>query len=75
MLILVQTLIFLAALVGIGAFSMGLLYFAGPAFSKARTRRQRRTAGVFMILCLCGIVASAAAGFYGVGAVMYYAQQ
>jgi hypothetical protein len=75
MIFLLQLLVFLAALAGIGLCSVGTLYFAGPTFSKARTPSQRRLSAALMVLCLCGIVASATAGFVGVGAVMYYAQQ
>jgi hypothetical protein len=29
---------------------------------------------IYVFLCMCGIVASALAGFVGIGAIVYYAQ-
>ena len=73
MIALAQFLIFGLAFAGIVAGSLGLIYFAGRAMNQAQAREFRlRYAGI-AALCLCGIVASAALGFVGVGAIMYLA--
>ncbi len=73
MVLLLQLIVYLAALAGIVAGSMGVLLFAGGALSRARPRAFRVRRGVLAALCLCGIVASAALGFVGIGAIMYWA--
>lgn len=75
MIALVQMVVFLLALAGIAACSLGLIYFAGRAMNPARTGDFRVRQGILASLCLCGIVASAGAGFVGVGAIMYLAQR
>lgn len=75
MIALLQIAIYLLALAGVAACSMGLIYFAGRAMNRAREPGFRLRQGVIAVLCLCGIVASAAAGFVGVGAIMYWASQ
>lgn len=69
-----QVLIFLAALAGIVAGSIMTLNFAAQAQNRVREAGARRRAWVLAGLCLCGIVASAAAGFVGMAALMYFAQ-
>lgn len=69
-----QTLLYLAALAGIVACTMGAIFFAGGALNPARPLAMRVRRGVLAALCLCGIVASAALGFVGVAAILYYAQ-
>jgi hypothetical protein len=74
MIALGQFLVFGLAFAGIVAASLGLIYFAGRAMNRAQARAFRlRYAGI-AALCLCAIVASAALGFVGVGAIMYLAQ-
>jgi len=75
LILIVQTLVYLAAIAGVVAGSFGLLYFAGGAMNQARPREMRIRRGVYAALCLCGIVASAAGGFAGLAAIMYFAQQ
>jgi hypothetical protein len=75
MLFLAQTALFMLALAGIGSCSIAMLYFAGRALSRARSAPLRWRAGALAALCLCGIVASAAAGFVGVPALLYLAAQ
>jgi hypothetical protein len=70
-----QTLLYLAALAGVIAGSLGMIFFAGGALNPARPRAVRIRRGVFAFLCLCGIVASAALGFVGIAAILYTAQQ
>lgn len=75
MVLIAQTVLYIVSVAGIVAGSFGLLYFAGGAMNRARTREVRVRHGVYAALCLCGIVASAAAGFAGLGAIMYFAQR
>ncbi len=75
MILLAQTLIFLAALAGIVGGAMGGLYFAGGALNRARPSKFRLRRAIYAALCLCGIVASAALGFAGIAAMMYFAAQ
>lgn len=75
MVLLAQFGVFVLALAGILAGAIGALFFAGGALNKARPREFRIRRGGLALLCLCGIVASAATGFVGIGAIMYFAQQ
>lgn len=75
MLFLGQVVIFLAALAGIAACSLGMIYFAGRAMNKARPLALRRRDGLIAGASLVGIVASAAAGFVGVALLLYVAAQ
>ncbi|MEZ5995005.1 MAG: hypothetical protein R3C25_04565 [Hyphomonadaceae bacterium] len=75
MILLAQTLVYLLAVAGVVAGSLGALYFAGGAFNRARPRELRRRRAALAALCLCGIVASAATGFVAIPALMYLAQQ
>ena len=70
--LLAQLVVYLAALAGIVASTLGLVLFAGGAMNRARPRAMRIRRSVYAALCLCGIVASAAAGFVGVGLIMYF---
>lgn len=74
MILLLQLLVYLAALAGIVLGAIGFLFFAGGAMNRARPRELRIRRGVYAALCLCGIVASAAAGFVGIATIMYFAQ-
>jgi hypothetical protein len=73
-LLLFQFLLFLAALAGIVLGAVGAIFFAGGAFNRARPRAFRLRRLVFVALCLCAVVASAAGGFLGIAAIVYYAQ-
>jgi hypothetical protein len=73
LILLAQLLIFLLALAGVAACSLAMIFFAGGAMNRARPREYRLTRTVYAALCLIGLVASAAAGFVGVGAIMYWA--
>lgn len=74
MFLLAQVVVYLAAVAGVVAGTLGMIFFAGGALNPARPRAMRVRRGVLAALCLCGIVASAALGFVGVAAIMYYAR-
>ena len=46
---------------------------AGGALNRARPRPQRLRQAGMAVLCLCGIVASAALGFVAIPAILYFA--
>lgn len=71
MLLAGQALVFVLALAGVAFFSLQALRFLGPALNPNRAPRARAAHAVAAAACLAGIVASAAAGFYGVGALLY----
>ncbi len=73
MLFIAQTLLYLLALAGVVAGSLGAIYFAGGAMNKARPIELRRRRWVLAALCACGIVASAALGFVAIPALLYLA--
>jgi hypothetical protein len=73
--LLAQTLLYMLAVAGIVAGSLGFLFFAGGAMNKARPPDMRRRRWALAALCVCGIVASAAAGFVGVPMILYLAQR
>jgi hypothetical protein len=75
MVLLAQTLLYMLAVAGIVAGTMGLIFFAGGAMNKARPPEMRRRRALVAALCACGIVASAALGFVGIPAILYLAQQ
>ncbi|MBY0565350.1 MAG: hypothetical protein K2P58_14365 [Hyphomonadaceae bacterium] len=75
MFLILQLLLYFAALAGVVAGALGALFFAGGALNPARPRALRVRRGVLAFLCLCGIVASATLGFVGLPAILYYAQQ
>lgn len=70
-----QTALYLLALAGVVAGSLGALYFAGGAMNRARALEVRRRRWILAALCVCGIVASAALGFVGIPALLYLASQ
>jgi len=71
MLFIGQALVFLLALAGVVFFSLQALRFAGPALNANRRPKDRAANAAASLACLAGIVASAAGGFYGVGALLY----
>jgi len=75
MLLIVQTVLYMAAVGGIVAGSLGFIFFAGGAMNRARPADMRRRRALLAALCLCGIVASAALGFVAIPAILYLAQQ
>jgi hypothetical protein len=75
MTVIAQTLIYMLAVGGIVAGSLGLIFFAGGAMNKARPPEMRRRRWVLAALCGCGIVASAALGFVAIPAILYLASQ
>lgn len=75
MIFIAQTLLFMLAVGGVVAGSLGAIFFLGGAMNRARPPEMRRRRAVFAALCVCGIVASAALGFVGVPAILYLAQQ
>ena len=72
---LIQLLLYLAAIAGVVAGSLGAIFFAGGALNRARPREYRVRRGIYAVLCVCGIVASATLGFVGIAAIVYFAQQ
>jgi hypothetical protein len=72
---LAQLLLYLAALAGIVAGSIGAIFYVGGALNKARPRELRLRRAGLAFACLCGIVASAALGFVGVPAILYLANR
>jgi hypothetical protein len=70
-----QTALFMLAVAGIVACTLGFIFFGGGAMNKARPLDMRRRRLALAALCLCGIVASAAAGFVGIPSILYLAQQ
>jgi hypothetical protein len=73
--LLVQMALYLAALAGVVAGAFGAIFFAGPALNRARPASFRVKKAALAVLCLCGIVASAALGFVGIPAILYFAGQ
>lgn len=73
MILLAQTLVYMAALAGVVLGSLGVIFFAGGALNRARPRAVRIRRAVYAGLCLCGIVASATGGFVAIAAIMYFA--
>lgn len=74
MLLFAQLAVYLLALVGIILGAMGMIFYAGGALNRARPREVRIRRGIYALLCVCAIVASAALGFVGIAAIMYFAQ-
>jgi hypothetical protein len=74
MLFIAQTILFMAAVAGVVAGALGMIFFAGGAMNRARPPEMRRRRALLAALCLCGIVASAALGFVGIPAILYLAQ-
>ncbi len=75
MLLFAQLTVYLLALAGIVLGALGLIFYAGGALNRARPREIRIRRGVYALLCVCAIVASAALGFVGIASIMYFAQQ
>lgn len=75
MIFLAQTLLFLLALAGVVAGSLGAIYFGGGALNRAAAPDLRRRRGALAVLCVCAIVASAALGFVAIPALMYFASR
>ncbi|HRK64391.1 MAG TPA: hypothetical protein PLN53_08340 [Terricaulis sp.] len=73
MILLAQLIVYLAALAGVVACSLGAMFFLGGALNRARDAGYRRTRALWTALCVCGIVASAGLGFVGVPAILYWA--
>jgi hypothetical protein len=70
-----QTILFLAAMAGIVAGTLGAIFYGGGALNRARPLEMRRRRWALAALCLCGIVASVALGFVGVPAILYLASR
>ena len=75
MILLAQLAIYCLALAGVVCGALGALFFAGGALNRARPREFRIRRGVYAVLCVCAIVASATLGFVGMATIMYFAQQ
>ena len=73
--LILQFVLYLTALAGVVAGSLGMILFAGGALNGARAPEMRLRRAIYALLCLCGIVASAALGFVGLPAILYYAQR
>jgi hypothetical protein len=73
--LIAQLVLYMAAVGGVVACSLGMILFAGGAMNRARSPEVRQRRWLLAVLCLCGIVASAALGFVGVPAILYLAQQ
>ncbi|MBN8606396.1 MAG: hypothetical protein J0L81_05705 [Caulobacterales bacterium] len=74
MFFLIQLLLYLVAVAGVVAGALGMIFFAGGALNRARPREYRVRRAIYAGLCVCGIVASAALGFVGIAAIMYFAK-
>lgn len=74
MLFIAQTILYMAAVAGVVAGSLGVIFFAGGAMNRARPPEIRRRRALLAALCVCGIVASAALGFVAIPAILYLAQ-
>jgi hypothetical protein len=70
-----QLALYLLALAGVVACSLGAIFFLGGALNRARPAEMRRRRAALAALCVCGIVASAALGFVGVPMILYLASQ
>lgn len=75
MTVIAQTVLYILAVGGIVAGSLGLIFFAGGAMNRARPPDMRRRRWLLAALCGCGIVASAALGFVAIPAILYLASQ
>ena len=64
----------MAAVGGIVAGTLGMIFFAGGAMNQARPADMRLRRWGLAAVCLCGIVASAALGFVGVPTILYLAR-
>lgn len=75
MILIAQLALYLVAVAGVLAGTLGAIFFAGGAMNPARPRAVRRRRQLLAVLCVCGIVASAALGFVAIPALVYLAQQ
>ncbi|HYD87049.1 MAG TPA: hypothetical protein VEA80_06220 [Vitreimonas sp.] len=75
MIFLAQMLLYLLALAGVVAGSLGAIYFAGGAMNSARPPELRRRRWTLAALSVCGIVVSAALGFVAIPALLYFASR
>jgi hypothetical protein len=71
MIVVAQTLLYMLAVAGIVASSLGAINFVGGAMNSARPGGLRRKRWLYAALCVCGIVASATLGFLGIPALLY----
>lgn len=74
MILFAQLLVYLIAIAGIGAGSLGFIFFLGGALNRAREPAHRRRRALYAALCLFGVLASATLGFVGIATIMYLAQ-
>ncbi len=74
MIILAQLALYLLAVAGVIAGSLGAIFFLGGALNRARDGAYRRSRALLALLCVGGIVASAMLGFVGAPAILYWAQ-
>jgi hypothetical protein len=75
MILIAQTILYIAAVAGVVASTLGAIFFLGGAMNRARPAPMRTRRALLAGLCACGIVASAAAGFVGVPSILYLAQR
>ena len=75
MIFLAQIALYLAAVAAMIACSLGGIFFLGGALNRARPAAYRRARALWALLCLGGIVASAALGFVGAPAILYLASR
>jgi hypothetical protein len=75
LLFIAQTILYVAAVGGIVAGTLGMIFFAGGAMNRARSPDMRMRRWLLAALCLCAIVASAVLGFVGIPSILYLAQQ
>lgn len=75
MILIAQTLLYLLAVAGVVAGTLGLINFSGGAMNPARPVELRRKRWLYAALCVCGIVASATLGFLGIPALLYAASR
>jgi hypothetical protein len=75
MVLLAQTFVYVLAVAGIAGGSLGALFFLGGAMNRARAPEVRRRRAILAALCVCAIVASAAAGFVGIPLILYLGSQ
>ncbi|MEZ5956678.1 MAG: hypothetical protein R3C27_05635 [Hyphomonadaceae bacterium] len=75
MILLAQTLLYMLAVAGVVAGTLGFIFFLGGAMNKARPPEMRRRRALLAALFGCGIVASAAIGFVGIPVILYLARQ
>lgn len=73
MIFIAQLALYLLAVAGVVAGSLGAIFFLGGAMNQARAPAMRARRAGLAALCACGIVASATLGFVGVPALLYWA--